>query len=88
MGIVAAVASSFRDKEVGADTFFIGEVGLAGEVRAVNFIEKRINEGMKMGFKTCVIPENNLKSLKGNFKIELVGVKSVNEMLDKVLGKK
>jgi len=88
LGILAAIASSYRNKEIDEGTIIIGEVGLAGEVRAVNFMEKRINEAMKMGFKTCIIPQNNVIGLKDKFKMKIVGVQNVNEMLDIALGGK
>jgi DNA repair protein RadA/Sms len=88
LGILAAIASSYRNKEIDEGTIIIGEVGLAGEVRAVNFMEKRINEAMKMGFKTCIIPQNNVAGLKDKFKMNIIGVQNVNEMLDIALGGK
>ncbi|HYE82984.1 MAG TPA: DNA repair protein RadA [Clostridia bacterium] len=86
MGIIAAVASSFRDKEIDEGTVIIGEVGLAGEVRAVNFMEKRVNEAAKLGFKRCIIPRNNLGRLNDKSGIEVIGVSNVNEMLDIIIG--
>lgn len=88
LGIVAAIASSFRDREIDEGTVIIGEVGLAGEVRAVNFMEKRINEAAKLGFKRCIIPKNNQNRLSGKFPIDVIGVPSVENMLDVVLGGK
>jgi DNA repair protein RadA/Sms len=88
LGILAAIASSFRNKEIDEGTIIMGEVGLAGEVRAVNFMEKRVNEAMKMGFKTFIIPKNNAESLKGKYSVNIIGVKNVNEMLDIALGGK
>ncbi len=86
LGIIAAIASSFRDKEIDEGTIIIGEVGLAGEVRAVNLMEKRVNEAAKLGFKRCIIPRNNIKRLENNSDIEIIGVSSVNEMLDVIMG--
>lgn len=86
LGIVAAIASSFRDKEIDENTVIIGEVGLAGEVRAVNFIEKRVNEASKLGFKRCIIPWNNLSRLNDKSGIEILGVSNVNHMLDIIMG--
>lgn len=86
LGIIAAIASSFRDREIDEGTVVIGEVGLAGEVRAVNFMEKRVNEAAKLGFKRCIVPRNNLNRLNYKSGIEVVGVSSVNEMLDIILG--
>jgi len=88
LGVIAAIASSFRDKEIDDETVIFGEVGLAGEVRAINFVEKRINEALKLGFKTCIIPDNNLKSLNEIPGMKLYGIKNVNEMLDIILGGK
>lgn len=86
LGVIAAIASSFRDKEIDEGTVVIGEVGLAGEVRAVNFMEKRVNEAAKLGFKRCIIPRNNLNRLNDKAGIEVVGVASVNDMLDTIIG--
>ena len=86
LGIVAAIASSFRDREIDGSTVIIGEVGLAGEVRAVNFVEKRVNEAAKLGFKRCIIPENNLSRLNDKSGIEVLGVSNVNNMLDIIIG--
>ncbi|SHJ31664.1 DNA repair protein RadA [Lutispora thermophila] len=85
LGIIAAIASSYKDKEIDDSAVIIGEVGLAGEVRAVNFIEKRINEAYKLGFTKCIIPYNNFKNLKGSANIKVYGVKSVEEALDIII---
>src|SRR5574344_2173461 len=61
LGIVLSVASSFKNISIPTDTVAIGEVGLTGEVRSVNMIEKRIKESERLGFKKCIIPENNKK---------------------------
>jgi DNA repair protein RadA/Sms len=84
LGIVAVVASSHLDKIVDPQTVFIGEVGLSGEVRAVSQPEIRIKEALKLGFTRCILPAGNLKQVKVKG-IELIGVKSVNEALDKGL---
>jgi len=84
-GIIAAIASSYKDKEIDDGAVIIGEVGLAGEVRAVNFIEKRINEAYKLGFNKCIIPYNNYKNLKDVANIKVYGVRSVEEALDIII---
>ena len=81
LGIILAVASSSKNKPIPKDLVAIGEVGLTGEVRAVNMIEKRIKEAEKLGFKKCIIPENNKKLLKENYKLDIIGVKNVIEAL-------
>ena len=62
----------------------MGEVGLTGEVRRINLIEKRLKEAEKLGFKTCIIPENNKKSLKDEYKLDIIGVKNIGEALRKL----
>lgn len=87
LGIMLAAASSFKNVSIGQDVVAIGEVGLTGEVRSVNLIEKRLKEAEKLGFKTCIIPENNKKLLKENFKLDIIGVKNIIEAM-KYLGLK
>ena len=62
----------------------MGEVGLTGEVRRINYIEKRLKESEKLGFKTCIIPESNKKDLKDNYKLDIICVRNVNEAIKKV----
>ena len=81
LGIIIACASSYRNISIPQDVVVIGEVGLTGEIRAVNMIEKRIKEAEKLGFKKCVIPESNRKLLKESFKLDIIGVKNINEAL-------
>ena len=84
LGTILVVASSFRNFSISKDLVAIGEVGLTGEIRAVNMIDKRIKEAEKMGFKTCLIPESNKKLLKDNYKIDIIGVRTVNEAMQKI----
>ena len=84
LGIIMVVSSIYKNKPISKDCVIIGEVGLTGEVRRVNMIEKRIKESEKLGFKKCIIPESNKKLLKDNFKLDIIGVKDVQEALKKV----
>ena len=84
LGIITVVASIYKNKTISKDCVIIGEVGLKGEVRRVNIIEKRIKEAEKLGFKKCIIPESNKKLLKDNFKLDIIGVKDVKEALRKI----
>ncbi len=86
LAIICSLASSFRDKAIDSRTVVIGEVGLTGELRTISFIEKRIKEAQKLGFKTAVIPKSNLKGLSDMEGMNIVGVSSVEEALDIVLG--
>ena len=85
LGICAVVASSFKNVSIPKDTVVMGEVGLTGEVRRINMIEKRLKEAEKMGYKTCIIPENNKKYLENSYKMEIIGVKNISDAL-KALG--
>ena len=81
LGIILAVASSFKNIPIPEDVAVVGEVGLTGEIRGINMIEKRIKEIEKLGYKKVLIPESNKKTLKENYKIEIIGVKNINEAL-------
>lgn len=84
LGIILSVASSFKNLSISKETVAIGEVGLTGEVRSVNLIEKRLKEIEKLGFKTCIIPESNKKLLKEEYKLDIIGVKNINEAMQKL----
>ena len=79
LGIVMALVSSYRNRPIDEKTIVFGEVGLSGEVRAVNMPEQRVAEAKKLGFETCILPEISLKMVKEIQGIRLVGVKTVNE---------
>lgn len=84
LGMIMAVASSHLDKPVDPQTLFLGEVGLAGEVRAVSQPEARIKEAARLGFKRCVLPAGSCRQIKVKG-VELLGVKKVAEALDAAL---
>ena len=81
LGVILACSSSYKNVSIPKDVVAIGEVGLTGEVRAVNMIEKRIKEAEKLGFKKCIIPESNKKLLKDEYKLDIIGVKNINEAI-------
>jgi DNA repair protein RadA/Sms len=87
LGVVAAVASSVRNRAVGAGTAVFGEVGLGGEVRGVMQPALRVREAARMGFSRCVLPAANadLPGADRSPDCELVGVKTVGEALDALL---
>ncbi len=84
LGVVCAVASSLLDKAVPPSTVVCGEVGLAGEVRAVGQIEMRLNEAARLGFSRFILPRGNSDRLKTTKKttMEIAGVGSIKELLD------
>ena len=81
LGVVLACVSSYKNVSIPQDVVAIGEVGLTGEVRGVNMIEKRLREAERLGFKKCIIPESNKKLLKENFKLDIIGVRNINEAI-------
>ena len=84
LGIIATVASSYKNVPIPQSTVVMGEVGLTGEVRRINLIEKRLKEAEKLGFKACIIPENNKKVLKDNYKLDIIGVNNIKEAIQAV----
>lgn len=80
LAVVAAINSSFLNRPVDHETIIVGEVGLAGEIRAVMGIEARVREADKLGFKRAIVPKSNLKA-KLSSKIEVFGASSVAECL-------
>jgi len=96
LGVVAAIASSVRNRVIPATTAMFGEVGLAGEVRGITQAALRVREAAQMGFHRCILPEANVDpALAGeggegrvpdtSGECELIGVRTVGEALDQVL---
>ncbi len=82
LAVCAALASAEKMVPIDKDTAVFGEVGLTGEVRGVNFADKRVNECLKMGFKRVILPAKNMKGCeKFKGKIELVPVSYVFQMI-------
>ncbi len=77
LALCIAVASSLKDESVGAEVAVMGEVGLAGEVRAIPQCERRIAECRRLGFTTLVIPRENLRRIQAPEGVRLIGVDTV-----------
>lgn len=87
LSIVAAIISSHEDIPVSSKICFAAEVGLSGEIRAVNRVEQRISEAEKLGFEKIFISSYNLKGInKDKFKIELVTVSKIEEVFSALFG--
>ena len=84
LGVVSAVASSYKNIPIPKEVVVMGEVGLTGKIRRIKRIEKRLKEAEKLGFKTCIIPESNKKGLKDNYKLDIIGVKDIKEAMKKI----
>lgn len=85
LGTAVAITSNHRDIAVDPRTVVIGEVGLGGEVRPVNHIEKRLGEAAKLGFDRAIFPEYNRNNLELKQDINLVGVKNLHGALSELL---
>ena len=85
LGIILALLTSYRNQSLDDETICFGEVGLAGEVRAVNMAEQRVLEAAKLGFKRCILPKVNCRQLaltkEQTRGLELVGIESIHELL-------
>ncbi len=81
LGIVLAIASSYRDVPVPGNTICFGEVGLSGEVRAVSMAAQRVREAKKLGFEECVLPKVCLNENMREDGIRLTGVSNVREVI-------
>lgn len=85
LAVAIALASGYRNRSTASGIIVMGEVGLAGEVRAVAGAEVRIREAARMGFQTMILPKSNLKGLEQDFDIQLIGVETVAQALDAAL---
>ena len=79
--IILAAYSSYKNISIDKGIVAIGEVGLTGEIRAINMIEKRIKEVEKMGFKKIIIPESNKKLLKDKFNLDIIGASNIRDAI-------
>jgi DNA repair protein RadA/Sms len=85
LGIALSILSSKQDVPVDSQTVIIGEIGLGGEVRTINQIERRMQEASKLGFKRLILPKNNLKSVLRKPEIEIVGIDRIEEAVEILL---
>ena len=77
LALCAAIASSHRNRAIGAGWSVMGEVGLAGEVRAISQAERRIAECARLGFDHLILPKYNLRNLRVPDGMQVLGVESV-----------
>ena len=85
LGIITALLSSYRNQALDNGTICFGEVGLVGEVRAVNMAEQRVVEAAKLGFSRCILPEVNKRQLEipksSLHGMQLIGIHTIHELL-------
>lgn len=87
LGVLLAVASSMRNRQINPETIVVGEVGLGGEVRSVTRMESRLKEAIHMGFRNCIIPKRNVKGISEDIrqKIRIQGVDLVEEAVEALI---
>ena len=85
LAVLAAVASSVRNRVIPSDVVVFGEVGLAGEVRSTTQAALRVREAAQLGFKRCVLPHGNLAAKDVPAGMTAVGVKTVAEAIDELM---
>jgi DNA repair protein RadA/Sms len=77
-----ALVSSYKNRPIDEKMLVFGEVGLSGEVRAVNMPEQRVTEAKKLGFETCILPMVSMGMVKQIKGIKIVGVKTINDAIN------
>lgn len=83
LAVAMSIYSSFRDIPVDSDTVVLGEIGLSGEVRTISYIDKRISEASKLGFKKIILPKGNLKNInQKNSGIEIKSAERIKDAVD------
>ena len=86
LSLCAAVASSVRNTSIPSDWAVMGEVGLAGEIRSIGQAERRLAECARLGFKTAVIPRENMKRMQAPAGMRVYGVETLSEALSILIG--
>lgn len=84
LGVLAAIASSFRNLQIAPETALFGEVGLTGEVRGVLQAQARAREAQTLGFKKLIIPGSNKKGLEKLLGVRVIGVRNLEEAIDAI----
>lgn len=82
IGLMMAIVSSFKNRAIDEKMLVFGEVGLSGEVRAVNMAQQRVQEAKKLGYETVVMPRVNMEGMKGIDGIRIIGVGGIAEAVD------
>ncbi len=85
--IAMALVSSLKDYALRDDVLAFGEIGLAGEIRAISHCEQRIKEAARLGFAKCIIPKHNLRSISKSMQneIEIVGVRTIRQAFEALI---
>lgn len=85
--IAMALVSSLKDYPIKDDVLAFGEIGLAGEIRAISHCEQRIKEAARLGFSRCIVPKHNLRTLPKSLydSIEIIGVRTIRQAFEALI---
>jgi DNA repair protein RadA/Sms len=87
LAVITAILSSYKNVALDHKTVLLGEVGLTGEIRAVNMADQRVTEAAKMGFEICILPQANKEHIKAVNGIKLIGVRNIQEVMGLIVRK-
>jgi len=82
LAIAAAIVSSYRETPIATDTVFIGELSLSGQIRPVPFLEQRLKEIDRMGFRKVILPESSVRKVSPGLRLELVEIKTIDSLVE------
>ncbi len=82
LGVICALASSLLERPIASATVVCGEVGLAGEIRAVGGLDIRVREAERLGFSRFILPRSNRERLTRESAMELIGIATLQELLE------
>ena len=85
LGIAAAIISSYKERSLALDMVFIGELSLTGQIRSVPFIDLRLKEVEKMGYKRVVIPGNSTRNKTYSPELEIIEVNTIDQFIDSIM---
>ena len=87
LGLILALVSSYKDIAIDEKTIAFGEVGLSGEIRSVNMVQQRVQEAKKLGFETVLMPKVCMKALQKAEGIHIVGLETVRDAVQYLMGR-
>jgi DNA repair protein RadA/Sms len=86
LAVAMSIYSSYKDIPVDSETVILGELGLSGEVRTISYIDRRITEAAKLGFKRIIVPKGNLKNLNPKkYNAEVIAVEKIKDAVEKLI---
>lgn len=82
LAIAAAIVSSYRETPISAGTVFIGELSLSGQIRPVPFLEQRLKEIDRMGFRKVILPESSVRKVSPGLRLELAEIRTIDNLVE------